>query len=117
MNFVGILETADLSPAELRLNREDRPWVELLGPMLHTGGDESTLFTGRPLQAWLDQITTRSQAHIAFLPEGEAVAVKSGRVLAEMTLCMAEDNRTGAIAAQKQLKQMLPGETFRQLFP
>ena len=116
MSLVGNLENADLPPEDPRLNSEDRPWIELLGPMLHTGGSESSLFTGRRLQAWLDRVTIRSQGSLSLLPERESTGVKAGRVLAEMTLSASENDRAGAIAAQKRLKQMLPDKTFRQLF-
>ncbi len=116
MNFVGVLTTADVPPGETRLNREDRPWIELLGPMLHTEGNDQSLFTGRRLQAWLDQVTQRSQNQLAPLPERELTAVKAGRVLGEMTLCLSENNRAGAIAARRQLREMLPAETIRLLF-
>ncbi len=116
MNFIGALEVSDLPATETRLNREDRPWVELLGPLLHAGGSEVTLFTGRRLQVWLNQVALRSQTRLPPLPEREAIAVEAGRVLAEMTLCLSENDRTGASAAQQRLRQMLPPETFRLLF-
>jgi len=116
MNWVGFLETADLSPEETRLNREDQPWVELLGSALHSGDDKNALFTGRRLQAWLDRLSARSRDKIAMLPERDITAMEAGRVLAEMTLCVDEDNREGALAAQNKLRQMLPAETFRLLF-
>jgi spermidine synthase len=116
MSLVGGLEIANLPSDETRLNSEDRPWIELLGPMLHTGGSETSLFTGRRLQVWLDRVADRSQRSLALLPERESTAVKAGRVLAEMTLCISEDDRPGTMAAQKHLQQMLPAETFRELF-
>ena len=116
MNWVGVLELADLPPGETRLNREDQPWVELLGSALHAGGDQNSLFTGRRLQEWLDRINSRSRDKIAMVEERDRTAVEAGRVLAEMTLCVAEDNREGAHAAQHKLQQMLPPETFRLLF-
>ena len=116
MSFVGDLTLTDLPASEVRLNREDQPWIELLGPMLHTGGSESTLFTGRRLQAWLDQVTQRSRPRMTPLPERESTAADAGRVLGEMTLCVSEGNRTGASNAQRQLQQMLPPETITLLF-
>ena len=117
MNFVGVLEASDLPASETRLNREDRPWIELLGPMLHAGGNQETLFTGRRLQVWLDDVMLRSRDRAGPLPERESSAVTAGSVLAEMTLCLAEGNGTGARAAQEHLRQMLPDEAFRLLFP
>ena len=117
MNLVGVLEISDLPTNETRLNREDRPWIELLGPMLHAGGDPQSLFTGRRLQAWLDQVTQRSRNRMEPLLERESSAVAAGRVLAEMTLCLAEGDRAGAVAAQERLKQTLPAAAYQSLFP
>ena len=116
MNLVGLLEAVDLPADEMRLNREDRPWIELLGPMLHTGGNRNALFTGRRLQAWLDQLTQRSRLRLGSLTGREISAVSAGQVLAEMTLCLSEGDRSGADAAQQKLRQMLPPETFARLF-
>lgn len=116
MNWVGIIEVADLATEDTRLNREDQPWVELLGSALHTRGDQNSLLTGRRLQEWLDRINSRSRNKIPNLEERDRTAVEAGRVLAEMTLCVAENNRAGELAAQHKLRQMLPPETFRLLF-
>ncbi len=39
-------------------NRENRPWLELLGPLRHAGNAEgqAPLFVGRPLEGFLDQV-------------------------------------------------------------
>ncbi len=116
MNLIGVIDPSDLPTSDLRLNTEDRPWVELLGPMLHAGGNQEALFTGRRLQAWLDQVRLRSQNKFA-LPAREAAAVAAGSVLAELTLCLAEDNQAGVRAAQNRLRQILPAETYQNLFP
>ena len=57
---LGVIEPGDLPESDLRVNREDRPWIELLGPMLHAGGNKDKLFIGRRLQPWLDQVRIRS---------------------------------------------------------
>ena len=116
MNLVGVVEMADLSANETRLNTEDRPWIELLGPMLHSGGSQETLFTGRRLQIWLEQVRQRSQERLA-LPAPEATAVAAGSVLAEMTLDLSEENQAGARAARERLRQMLPASAYQSLFP
>ena len=116
MNFVGVLEAADLPANELRLNQENRPWIELLGPMLHAGGSQDALFTGRRLQAWLDQVRLHWREKQA-LPARETAATDAGSVLAAMTLCLAEGNRAGALAAQERLRQTLPADAFKILFP
>jgi hypothetical protein len=116
INLVGMLEAADLPTNDMRLNQEDRPWIELLGPMLHAGGSQEALFTGRRLQTWLDRVRLRSQNKFA-LPEQESAAVAAGSVLAELTLCLAEENQAGARAAQERLKQMLPPAAYQSMFP
>jgi spermidine synthase len=116
MNFVGVVEVSDLPADEVRLNTEDRPWIELLGPMGTTEGQRD-LFTGRRLQAWLESIRQRAPDRLGPLPRPASDAMAAGSVLAELTLCLAEDNRAGAQAAQERLRQLLPAETFRQLFP
>ena len=117
MNLVGILEAADLPANEIRLNREDQPWIELLGPMLHAGGSQETLFTGRRLQVWLEQVRLRSRDRLATLTGRESSAIAAGSVLAEMTLCLSEQNQVGARAAQERLRQTLPIAAYRSLFP
>jgi hypothetical protein len=117
MNFVGILESSDLPANETRLNEEDRPWVELLGPMLHAGGNQNALFTGRRLQTWLDQLQLLSRDRVRTLPESEKSAIAAGGVLAEMTLCLSEENSDRARAAQEQIREMLPADAYEILFP
>jgi hypothetical protein len=41
----------------------------------------------------------------------------AGATLAEMTLCLAEENPAGATAAQEKLRRTLPDEAYRRLFP
>jgi len=117
MNLVGVLHQVDLPAEETRLNREDRPWIELLGPMLHASGSRETLFTGRRLQTWLDRIGFDSRGKLGSISDRESTAIEAGRVLAEMTLCLAEGNRAGALDAQNRLKNSLPADAYRSLFP
>jgi spermidine synthase len=114
MHFAGMLESADLSAAETRLNTEDRPWVELLGP--DTAGT-APWFTGRLFQDWLDALGIRSLARPNLLSEPERNGVAAGRALGAMTLAMQEQNRAGVLAAQDRVRSLLPPETYRGLFP
>ncbi len=116
MNYIGEIDATVLSDSEHRLNVDDRPWVEILGPLLHTGGEEGNIFTGRALHQWERSITQRSQVQLAALPHAEAAAVRAGDTLAEMTLCIYEQNTAGAQAAQAKLRELLPENAFRQLF-
>jgi hypothetical protein len=115
MHRVGVVESRDLPASEQRLNREDRPWIELLGPMLHAGGNKEKLFTGRRLQSWLDEVRVRSNARSAELPVEAANGGVAGAVFAEFVLCVTEGNRAGAESAQARLKQILPETSYRVL--
>lgn len=116
MNFVGVLEAADLPAAETRLNTEDRPWIELLGPLHHGGGRGGDLFTGHALQAWLEQTARASASRWPALPPAEAAAVAAGPALGDMTLALQEQNEPGARAAEAKLRSLLAPETFNRLF-
>ena len=115
MHRIGMIQMSDLLPDETRLNREDRPWIELLGPMLHAGGDQDQLFTGRRLQAWVEKIRHKSDARTGSLPLMEAAGVEAGAIFNELVLCLAEGNTRGAEAAQDRLRQTLPEASFQQL--
>jgi len=114
MHFAGMLEPADLSAHETRLNLEDRPWVELLGPGAARRND---WFTGRPFQDWLDALRVRSLARPGLLTEAERAGVAAGGELGQMTVAMQENDEAGIAAAQERLRALLPPSTFRGLFP
>jgi spermidine synthase len=116
MNYIGELDASQISAAETRLNVDDQPWVEILGPLLHTGGNLGNLFVGRGLQRWERMLTQRSQRKVGALPPADQSAVEAGDALAEMTLCLSEENPTGAKAAQAKLRELLPAEAFQELF-
>jgi spermidine synthase len=116
MNFIGELDATKLDGNELRLNLDDQPWVEILGPLRHTGASDGKVFTGRALQKWERALTQSSQAQLNTLPPTQAAAVRAGDTLAEMTLCLYEQNTAGAKAAQSKLREELPEPAFRRLF-
>jgi spermidine synthase len=115
MLYVGEL-TRDVTSTDKRLNTENNPWVELLGPRLHSGRGEA-LFVGRKLEDWLAAIRSDSVADVEKLPAIERDAVAAGAKMAELVLCVSEGDRAGATRAHQTLRRLLPGETFRQLFP
>ena len=116
MQYVGELTAEDLPSNDKRLNTENHPWVELLGPRLH-GGRGEALFVGRKLEAWLATIRANSAAEIATLPAGERDAVAAGVEMAELVLCVSEGDRAGAMRAHEALRRLLPDETLGALFP
>jgi len=116
MNYIGEISPAQLNDQETRLNVDDHPWVEILGPLLHTGPNERYAFTGRALQKWEKFIQAQSTSKLAVLPKAEVAAVDAGDALAEMTLCMWEQNTAGAQTAQAKLHALLPESAFRELF-
>lgn len=118
MQRVGVIERGDLAPDEVRMNTEDRPWVELLGPKLHgAGADKDELFVGRRLQAWLDETQRRSAGRMAELSEPERTTAAAGRLFAELVLRLAEHDERGAEAARAEMQQRLPEPAYRALFP
>jgi len=118
MQWVGVIEASDLPADEVRINSEDRPWVELLGPKLHGAGQSTdALFIGRRLQAWLDDVQRRSASRMAEWPEPERASAAAGRVLAEFVLRLSEHDEAGAEAAQAELRRRLPDAEYRALFP
>ncbi|MBI2926977.1 MAG: fused MFS/spermidine synthase [Verrucomicrobia bacterium] len=56
--FVGPLASSDPEFSGARRNRENRPWLELLGPMSHAGASrgERGVFAGRRLETYLDKV-------------------------------------------------------------
>jgi len=116
MHRVGVIEAADLPSGETRINREDQPWIELLGPMQHSGESQEKLFTGRRLQAWLEHLRLRSRDRVRPLVGDAATAEAAGGSFAEVILQLAEGNSAGADAERQRLKTLLPDALFQQLF-
>jgi len=115
MNFIGTIEPQDLGGTDERLNREDRPCIELIGPMEH--GSNSSACIGRPLQKILSTIKQRSAARKGKPSSAQVLGSQAGDLLHEFTLSLSEGNERGAAAAQAQLKTMLPGALYSTIFP
>ena len=116
MLYVGELTMQNVSPTDTRLNTENNPWVELLGPRLHSGRGEA-LFVGRKLEDWLAAIRSDSVADVEKLPAIERDAVTAGAEMAELVLHVSEGDRAGATRSHEALQRLLPRDTFRALFP
>jgi spermidine synthase len=99
MHFVGILDHV----AEVRINSEDRPWIELLAAR------HPNFLTGRRLQVWESTI----QAPV----EGEAeLGRAAGHLMLEFTLATFEGNRPVAAQFQGRLREILGPEAFQLVF-
>lgn len=117
MHFAGVLEIGSLPAGESRINREDRPWVELIGPMQHAGQPETSAFTGRRLQTWLHQVKQQSAGRVPALGEVETAGSRAGDLLQEFALSLSERNQPAAQAAQTQMRGLLSESAYRILFP
>lgn len=116
MHFLGSITAADLTTHESRINREDRPWVEILGPLLHAGESRSELCTGRRFQGWIrktwpNPVSENSAIHTTVAPSAEA-----GEIMYEFSLQLSEGNQAGVREAQSRLREKVPSEVYRSLF-
>jgi len=114
MHYIGSVKREDLPAGDSRVNSENRPWVELLGPRLH-GGRNDAVFVGRELEAWLRTLRATTFARESALREEQRQAMEAGAALAEMILKMREGDRNGAGDANERLRGLLPAETYRAL--
>jgi len=113
--FAGVVEPADLGTDDVRVNRDDRPWLELRGPWNGSVGEPRC--TGRRLQAWLADLRRRSEPRLGALRPSERRAMEAGDWLFQFSLALAERDDTAAQAAQERVRTLLPEATFRALFP
>ncbi|HEY6226274.1 MAG TPA: hypothetical protein VI282_04035, partial [Verrucomicrobiae bacterium] len=112
MNFIGSVKRSDINP-KWRINSEDRPWVELLGPISAT---RQNSFVGRPLQNWCRELNAVSMSRFN-AGELEAAAMNAGDLLFDFTLALSENNQPAATRAQSQLQQLLPPALYTIIFP
>jgi len=114
MHYVGTVKREDLPRGDARVNSENRPWVELLGPRLH-GGRNDAVFVGYELEAWLQTLRAKTLARESALREEQRRAMEAGAALAEMILKMRDGDRNGAGDANGRLRGLLPADTYRAL--
>ncbi len=115
LNFVGCLDSTDLPAASShRLNREDRPWLELLGA---SELEHRHAFTGAPLLDWLDRLNARNAERLPHTDPAVLRASAAGMTLARLTLAMHERDRAGFEAARARLAGEVSPALLRQLFP
>lgn len=113
MNFIGSIKQTDVNP-KWRINSEDRPWLELLGPT--SNARKNAPFTGRPFQNWCQELnaTSLSRFHATEL---ESTAMHAGNLLFDFTLSLSEENQPAATRAQSELQQLLPPALYTIIFP
>jgi spermidine synthase len=116
MHFIGCIEARELPSAESRINREDRPWVEILGPLLHAGESQEELCTGRRLQRWIQNTWKDPVARSCNLSPAVGRASQAGDLMYEFSLELSEGKRDRAKQAQSRLREELTPEVYRSLF-
>ncbi len=116
MHYLGELEESGLPEQERRINREDHPWIELIGPRIHAGQDPSRLLIGRALQAWQERVP-RQPAGTSALSESAAKAAAAGRLLAEFALLTSEGKPREAAARREEIRAQIEERLYRILFP
>lgn len=114
MHFAGVLEPRDLPANETRIHHEDRPWIELIGPLRRGGAPP---VTGRLLQAWLSQVRRRSAERLGALGMMELAGMEAGELLHEFALSLWEGDESAARSARLRLQGLLPEVTFKTIFP
>ncbi len=123
MHFGGLVEgpvryagEAGLgSGPDSRLNTENQPWVELLGP-LRPGGTADVRFAGPDLEAWLSatRSDTLARANGELLPAQRAGIAAAGP-FAAWVQALESGNTSAAVAARRELAALLPLETLSAL--
>jgi spermidine synthase len=111
MYFVGIVRAEDTN--ETRVNREDRPWLELLAP-LHRRDDE--FITGRKLIDWQLNFSKQAERLTHELSPEAASGYQAGQLMAEFTLAVFQDNRQRAAEMQARIRELVGERTFGILF-
>ncbi|MDB6039137.1 MAG: hypothetical protein JWM99_2978, partial [Verrucomicrobiales bacterium] len=117
MHFIGTVESQDLLETDERVNREDRPWIELIGPMRHSGEETAQVCTGRRLQKLLTAIKQRSAGRNKNASPEQIRGGKAGDRLYEFTLSLSEGDERAAAVARSELKAILPNEVYAAVFP
>ncbi|MEK7676862.1 MAG: fused MFS/spermidine synthase [Verrucomicrobiota bacterium] len=114
MFLAGPLDAKEEQFARARRNRENEPWLEILGPRSHAGSPrgQTPLFVGRRLEAFLNQVRSRTLAAtpLARLEPAHLQWREAGAQLSAASILMAEGNHGAADALLKQTVLALPPE-------
>jgi spermidine synthase len=115
MHFVGILGLED-AVAD-RINSEDRPWLELIGPRQHAGASRGPIVAGQRLQDWLGEVRRLSAGRLSGLGASEAAGIEAGILLHDYSLALSLGDEEAARSAQVRLGGLLPSRAFEAIFP
>jgi len=97
-----------------RRNRENQPWLEILGPLNHAGSSQGVvpLFVGRPLESFLVSLRARPLAGtpLAQLSPDQLQWRDAGTKLAAISILTQEGHHREAEALHKEAISGLPPE-------
>ena len=114
MFLVGAVDPTEERFARARRNRENRPWLELLGPLQHGGSrrGQAPLFVGRALEDFLARVRARSLAGspLARLGQMHLEWRDAGAKLAGSSVLAAEGRQGEADALAAAAVAALPTE-------
>ena len=100
--------------AGARRNRENQPWLEILGPLNHAGSPkgQTPLFVGRRLEAFLDQLRASAVTNtsLARMSESQVRWRSLGAKFAEISNLTVEGRQREAGALLEQTVNALPVE-------
>jgi spermidine synthase len=112
MFLVGSLDRGDDRFARARRNRENEPWLEILGPLRQAGspGGTAPLFVGRRLETFLDQLRPRpvSGTLLARLPEEVLQWRSAGAKLAQVSILTLENSQREADVLLREVVRLMP---------
>ena len=120
MFLAGPLDPKETRFAQARRNRENEPWLEILGPLTHAGSPrgKTQLFVGRRLESFLIGLRARPIAGtpLALLDAQHVQWRNAGAGLCEASLLLAEGKKDAANAMMQKAEAQLPAEIRGALF-
>lgn len=114
MFLAGPLDPREPRFARARRNRENEPWLEILGPLAHAGSSRgrAPLFVGRPLELFLSELRARplGDTPLARLNDGARQWREAGAKLSEASILAAEGKNREAGVLLKEAISELPSD-------
>jgi hypothetical protein len=110
----GALDPKEDRFIRARRNRENNPWLEVLGPLNHAGSSRGAvpLFVGRPLDSFLANLRTRPLAGtpLARLSPDQLQWRDAGAKLGTVSILTQDGRHREAEALLKEAISKLPSE-------